>query len=108
MSKNNIIIIIFLALASCTTIPPGEKSLIQKVERDAKGQVIKGSNIPDIQLGRPKFVRAYAYPQLIDGEDLFEGGFVNLYVGRETLSLEDLLKDEDVEVKDDISIPKAN
>ena len=105
MLKNSILIVLVFVLSSCASIPKGERALIEKVELDAKSQLIKESQIPDIQLGRPKFVRAYAYPQLIDGEDLFEGGFVNLFVGRETLSLEDLLKEDAEEKSEDVPRP---
>jgi hypothetical protein len=76
-------------LTACTSLPKGEpqlkKLMLEDQPRDPQGK------ISYVHAGRPIYVESYSYPYLLsDGHISMEGKLL-VYVGREELSLNELL-----------------
>jgi hypothetical protein len=72
-------------------LPEGEKKLQEMVDEDQKN----AKTVPEkkeMYKGRPIFIKAAAYPQVMPDGDIFAGGDLILSIGREDLSIEDVLK----------------
>ncbi len=83
------LLLLFFLLSNCSSLPEGEGVLTKMVEED-QGKV-EGQN-EQVYRGRPIFVKVTAYPQMLAQGDIFAGGEILLSVGREELSLEEILK----------------
>ena len=86
---NRIIVLLTTLLYSCATPPSGEPQLAAMI---AKDQLQSADMAPKIKEGRPLYLRVYAHPQIMPSGDIWGGGPIMLFVGRETLSLDTMLK----------------
>lgn len=80
--------LILFGLIGCATKPDGEKTLSAMVKSDLIEQKQMSKNVSE---GRPIFIKSYAYPQVTESGDVFGGGWVHIYVGREKVSFEDVI-----------------
>jgi len=73
-------------IAGCATSPKGQNVLMDDVDKSGKEHALsKGPTT--IKQGRPIFIKAYAYPQVLSTGDIWGGGKVFVEVGREKVDL---------------------
>lgn len=75
----------------CATIPEGELQLGPKIAEDMKNQGAGGA--AGLSRGRPVYLESYAYPQMLETGDIWAGGPILVYLGREELSLDQVVGD---------------
>jgi len=87
--KQSLSILFLLSIYSCSTTENAH--VMNNMELLDKSSITK---LKDIRLnqGRPIYMTAHAYPQVMEGGDIWMGGTVKILVGREELSLESLIK----------------
>lgn len=78
-------------LYGCATIPEGELQLGPKIAEDMKNQSASGA--AGLSRGRPVYLESYAYPQMLETGDIWAGGPILVYLGREELSLDQVVGD---------------
>jgi hypothetical protein len=78
-------------LAGCATLPSGELQLGPKIASDIKDQQAGG--LASLSRGRPLYLEAYAYPQMLETGDIWAGGPLLVNLGREELSLDQVVGD---------------
>lgn len=78
-------------MAGCATLPAGELQLGPKIAADMKSQNQAGAQ--SLSRGRPVYLETYAYPQILESGDIWAGGQVLVYLGREELSLDQVVGD---------------
>ncbi|MBF0206351.1 MAG: hypothetical protein HQK53_05625 [Oligoflexia bacterium] len=83
---------VLLIFSSCSTLPKGEKVLSSMVDED-KSKIVAPKNKDTNYKGRPLFIKAVSYPQLLPDGDIFGGGEMIFMVGREDVAVDELLKD---------------
>lgn len=84
----------FLVVAGtygCATIPDGELQLGPKIVRDMRES---RTSTQALNKGRPIYIEARSYPQILESGDIWAGGPVLLNLGREDLSLDSLVNPE--------------
>jgi len=83
-----IFLIIHAMTYGCATIPDGELQLGPKIIKD-----MKESRVGTVSLskGRPLYIEARSYPQLLESGDIWAGGPVMVNIGREDLSFDAIL-----------------
>ena len=88
--KSLMCIILSLLFIGCASLPEGEKQLKEMIAQDRTSvdQIL----IP-VDKGRPIFVKSWVYPQIYPSGDIRQGSEIYVYVGREKVSFEDLLKE---------------
>lgn len=72
----------------CATIPEGELQLGPKIVRDMKDS---RSSAQALNKGRPIYIEAYSYPQMLESGDIWTGGPLLINLGREDISLDALI-----------------
>jgi hypothetical protein len=77
--------------SGCATIPEGELQLGPKIAEDMKNQGAGGA--AGLSRGRPVYLESYAYPQMLETGDIWAGGPILVYLGREELSLDQVVGD---------------
>lgn len=83
------IIMSLFILSSCTSLPKGELQLKKMILDDyPEGPYGQSSYI---HAGRPFYIESTSYPYLLPDGHISIGGKLLVYVGREELSLEELL-----------------
>lgn len=91
--KTNFTIFLFIILmiSSCASPPKGRNVLEEKFKTDLsenfqekEGEEIQAS-------GRPIYIEAITYPQLIEGGHISIEGKIGVYIGRESIKLNKLL-----------------
>lgn len=93
------LLLFFVAAAAvgCASIPKGELQLGPKIAADMKEQQAGG--LSSLSRGRPVYLEAYAYPQILETGDIWAGGPILVNLGREELPLDvlvgDLVKPDD-------------
>lgn len=88
-------ICIVLLISGCSlTAPDGKKQLLEDIERDRE----LGRQDSNPILGKTKFLKVRAYPQLSQG-NIHGGHWILLNVGREQIDFDDLWKEVDDNVK---------
>jgi len=80
--------ILLFVLFGCATKPDGVKTLSAMVKSDLLDQKHMSKNVSE---GRPIFIKSYAYPQVTETGDIFGGGWVHIYVGREKVDFEQVI-----------------
>lgn len=85
-------LIFILLLTSCSTLPTGELVNQDTLKRDIDNQSKQTEENLNISKGRPIYVRAHAYPQIIAGKHVFLGSDVLINIGREELTLKQMLQ----------------
>ncbi len=92
MRRTSTIICLSLAFLApgygCATIPNGELQLGPKIVRDMHESRVTAKSLSK---GRPIYIEARSYPQMLESGDIWAGGPVLLNLGREDLSLDALL-----------------
>jgi hypothetical protein len=78
-------------MGGCASIPTGELQLGPQIAADMKGQTQAGTQ--SLSRGRPVYLESYAYPQMLESGDIWAGGQVLVYLGREELSLDQVVGD---------------
>jgi hypothetical protein len=78
----------FTAGYGCVTLPEGELQLGPKIVRDMKAS---RSGVQALNKGRPIYIEAYSYPQMLESGDIWTGGPLLINLGREDISLDDLI-----------------
>lgn len=86
---------ITLLLPHCATKPDGTRTLSPMIEADIKDQKTAAQ---DVTQGRPIFIKTYAYPQILDSGDVWSGGWVQVFIGREQMSFDNFLNPDKAEV----------
>jgi hypothetical protein len=87
---------VLAASFGCATVPNGELQLGPKIVQDMQESRI---GTKAINKGRPVYIEARSYPQVLESGDIWLGGPVMLNLGREDLSLDDLVNPEAVDGK---------
>lgn len=105
-----IITLPLLILSACTSLPKGEpqlkKMMIDDHPRESQGRFAY------VHSGRPVYIESTSYPFLLPDGHISMGGNLLVFVGREELSLnelipaKDFLKEEDQSQLSPISVPK--
>ncbi len=72
----------------CATIPDGELQLGPKIVRDMKES---RTSAQALNKGRPIYIEAYSYPQMLESGDIWTGGPLLINLGREDISLDSLI-----------------
>ena len=90
--KIKIVSILALAIAatSCATSPKGENVLMNDVSKSRGEREITNKDV-SINKGRPIFIKAYAYPQVLETGDIWGGGNVFIEMGREKFDLNKII-----------------
>ena len=78
-------------MAGCVSIPTGELQIGPKIAADMKSQNQAGTQ--SLSRGRPVYLEAQAYPQMLETGDIWAGGQILVYLGREELSLDQVVGD---------------
>lgn len=78
-------------LTSCAFLPSGKNILEESFIKDASTPVPEIKNHEFVSSGRPIYIEAIVYPQLIEGGHLSLGGKVGVYMGRESVALNQIL-----------------
>lgn len=95
MSLDLKIISVLLAtflITSCATSPKGENVLMDELNNNRSSKERALSKGPTtIKEGRPIFIKAYAYPQVLNTGDIWGGGNVFVEVGREKFDLNKII-----------------
>jgi hypothetical protein len=78
-------------MGGCASIPTGELQLGPQIAADMKSQTQAGTQ--SLSRGRPVYLESYAYPQMLESGDIWAGGQVLVYLGREELSLDQVVGD---------------
>jgi hypothetical protein len=81
-------LLVSVMLPGCATIPEGELQLGPKIARDMKD---RRGGAPSPAEGRPLYAEVFAYPQMLLTGDILAGGTLLLCIGREDLSLEEIV-----------------
>ena len=82
---------VLAASFGCATVPNGELQLGPKIVRDMQESRV---GTKAINKGRPVYIEARSYPQVLESGDIWLGGPVMLNSGREDLSLDALVNPE--------------
>lgn len=82
-----------LLVTSCATSPSGQNVLMDEVNRSG-GEHALSKGPTTIKQGRPIFIKAYAYPQVLSTGDIWGGGKVFVEVGREKVDLNKLVSEQ--------------
>ncbi|MCB9228971.1 MAG: hypothetical protein H6618_05110 [Deltaproteobacteria bacterium] len=95
MMKQKVLVAMLIALAglsSCQTPPEGSPQLSAGLEeyKDKEGRQDYGST--DIGKGRPVHIRGWSYGRITPGGDIWLGGPVYFYLGRENLDYHQILQ----------------
>jgi hypothetical protein len=87
------LLLFFVAAAAvgCASIPKGELQLGPKIAADMKDQ--QSGGLLSLSRGRPVYLEAYAYPQILETGDIWAGGPILVNLGREELPLDVLVGD---------------
>lgn len=80
--------IILTMTYGCATIPDGELQLGPKIIKDMKESRVGTASLSK---GRPLYIEARSYPQLLESGDIWAGGPVMVNIGREDLSFDAIL-----------------
>jgi hypothetical protein len=91
--------VFFCVLAAsfgCATVPNGELQLGPKIVQDMQESRM---STKAINKGRPVYIEARSYPQVLESGDIWLGGPFMLNLGREDLSLDALVNPERVDGK---------
>ena len=83
-----VIFAILTGACGCATIPNGELQLGPKIVRDMHES---RTGTQALNKGRPIYIEARSYPQVLESGDIWAGGPVLLNLGREDLSLDALI-----------------
>jgi hypothetical protein len=84
--KNKLFLLILplFFLEGCATSPEGKNILMDQIKNERHS---REKTSETIKQGRPIFVKAYSYPQLLNDGDIWGGGTVFVEVGREKLDI---------------------
>ena len=82
------IILIITGIYGCASIPSGELQLGPKIVRDMKES---RTSTQALNKGRPVYIEAASYPQLLESGDIWTGGQLLINLGREDISLDALI-----------------
>lgn len=77
-----------LTLAACISVPKGELQLGPQITSDMQSGTKNASHIGK---GRPIYVEARSYPQILESGDIWAGGTLMVNIGREDLSLDEVI-----------------
>jgi len=83
-------------LTSCSLTPPVGQPVSKNALRKDLSEQVRGTGgtstteMP-INAGRPIFIEAWSYPQIVDTGDIWGGGKIYINVGREEITLNDVL-----------------
>jgi hypothetical protein len=87
-SQGIAIIISITTSYGCATIPEGDLQLGPKIVRDMKAS---RTTAQALNKGRPIYIEAYSYPQMLETGDIWAGGPLLINLGREDISLDVLI-----------------
>lgn len=82
-------ILMLIFLVSCSSLPKGSRQLGKMIKDDQSDNYLK--NPEDIHKGRPVFIRATLWPQVLQGGDISSKGEILVMIGREKISIEKIL-----------------
>ena len=82
-------IVTMLGLVGCVSVPSGTLQLAPGIAADMKSQ--REGNLTSLSRGRPVYIEAFAYPQMLETGDILAGGQILLNLGREELSLDQIV-----------------
>lgn len=85
-------VLLLLFLVSCSSIPKGNRQLGKMIKEDKSTNY--ESTPEDIHQGRPVFIKATVWPQVLHGGDISSKGSILIMVGREKFSIETILKEQ--------------
>lgn len=77
-------------ISACSSLPKGNHELKQMINDDLPKTEDRKNTY--IHKGRPIYLEAQSYPQIIEGGHISMGGKVYVFAGREELALADLIK----------------
>ena len=77
-----------LLLYGCVTLPDGDLQLAPRLVKDRRSQRETGESL---KCGRPLFVEVQCYPRLATTGDLLGQGTILMNIGREVVSLDEVL-----------------
>ena len=86
--KRSLLLLFFLS--GCTSLPSGHHELKQMINDDLPKEET-GKNTY-IHKGRPIYLEAQSYPQVVDGGHINMGGKIYIFAGREELTLSEIVK----------------
>lgn len=87
---NTIKIILLVILASCSSLPKGELVNAETLEKDRREYTQVKKPI-SLNKGKVIYIKIKTYPQLLANEHIFLGGEVMLNVGREDVTIKEIL-----------------
>jgi len=96
MKTNTILFLLIAFLASCSSLPKGSNILGPMFEKNGALD-LKDGRSSDLNKGRPIYIKAVAYKHFLKSGDIRDDHFIYLNIGRENLSLKDLLGTEEGE-----------
>lgn len=99
-----ILIYICLLVSSCAILPDGTNVLEERIVKASKE--INKSNFDKVETteqGRPIYIEAVTYPQMIEGGHVMMKGQMALLVGREKISINNILNIETNPIKEELS-----
>ena len=83
-------IIMLLLIASCSSVPKGNPQLGKMIQRDKISNNSRSSQY--LHQGRPVFIKATLWPQVLEGGDISQKSNILLMIGREKISVDEVLK----------------
>lgn len=87
----SLVMSILTSNSGCATIPEGQLQLGPHIVRDMHESRV---GTQALNKGRPIYIEARSYPQMLDSGDIWAGGPVLLNLGREDLLLEAIMTPE--------------
>jgi hypothetical protein len=87
--SKKIVLMAFLTLyiSSCAFLPEGKNVLEEKFIKDESLPLVETEKKEYVSSGRPIYIEAISYPQMIDGGHLALTGKMAIFIGRETVSM---------------------
>jgi hypothetical protein len=87
------IIILILLTTSCASLDKGKPQLRNDVKKDYEDTFSSFlEKYPNANQGRPIYIHGFSGSQFLQNGDVWLGGEISIYIGREKLSLDDVIK----------------
>lgn len=87
-------LLLTLLAVGCTSLPSGKPQLKKSIRRDKKEASQIEVTPSQLNRGRPIYIEAQSYPQLMNGGHIIQGGKIYIYTGREELRLDEIISED--------------
>lgn len=106
MNKTCLLFLVtFFALTSCTSLPKGRNIIEEEFIKDSSTPPPELKRNEFVNSGRPIYVEGMVYPQMIDGGHVSLEGKVGIYIGRESIGLNQILNIQTGSLEKETEVP---